>query len=454
MNRRTFLKGSSLVCAGALFPDWLNAAPQYASQALFDPSIYEANGAQTIMVFLYGGPSELSGNLANIDQIDALSQNSYRNYFYNLTNTANDCWQEAGGDIMESMISAGDMNLFRTCFSARREAEDNRAHGLCVSQNQRGMNNRLDTAGIFSNIAHVLYENGVIDGNTRLPFMSMEGESTFFAQGDLALPASMRPTAVSSQLENPFARRYDWYMFNEAERTAADSDSSVWESQPQLDRDMDAVAQAHNPGGKIRENFGKRAELDAFIDELNEAPLPDGITYPQYNDFAASMASAIKVLVNNPDTKVISVGTPTLGGWDDHDSAQNYVARMQELMQILEIAVNHIKAENKEGEINIMLFGEFGRNVNLNSASGWDHGNNQNVFTLLGKNYFNDLGIVGQTQVYDYGELNRLYLHPQTGSYAFEPFSIAATLYRMYGITNPEVLTGGHAAIGAGLLRR
>jgi len=106
--------------------------------------------------------------------------------------------------------------------------------------------------------------------------------------------------------------------------------------------------------------------------------------------------------------------------------------------------VAHLKAINKIDKVNIMVFGDFGRNVNLNSANGWDHGNLQNFYVLGGKDYFNHKGVVGETSLDVTGSLNRLWLKPKSGSYWFEPISIASTLYRLYGIENPDELTGGH----------
>jgi len=94
-----------------------------------------------------------------------------------------------------------------------------------------------------------------------------------------------------------------------------------------------------------------------------------------------------------------------------------------------------------------MVFSEFGRNVNLNSAKGWDHGNLQNLYVLGGKGYFNHKGVVGETVLGETGSINRLYLKPKKGSYQFEPLSIASTLYKIYGIENPEILTNGNAPI-------
>ena len=109
------------------------------------------------MVFLYGGASELAGNLSNIEAVKAASQSSYDNYFNGITVTPNGFWQEAGGSIMESLLGTSDLNVFRTCFSQIREDADNRSHGSCVSQNQRGVMHDNDSAGIFSVLAQTLY---------------------------------------------------------------------------------------------------------------------------------------------------------------------------------------------------------------------------------------------------------------------------------------------------------
>jgi uncharacterized protein (DUF1501 family) len=141
------------------------------------------------------------------------------------------------------------------------------------------------------------------------------------------------------------------------------------------------------------------------------------------------------------------MGTGGLGGWDDHNEARDYVSRTEELFVSLKSAMAHLKAVGKESSISIMVFGEFGRNVNLNAAFGWDHGNLQNLYVLGGKGYFTHRGVVGETVADAEGSINRLYLKPKAGTEQFEPLSIAATLYKAFGITNPEVLTDGNGAV-------
>ncbi len=450
MHRRIFLKTLSLVAASALLPTKVAANPINFSMIQFDENRYTQNNAQTIMVFLYGGPSELSGNLTNIEEINLSSQSDYNVYFNNtLTPTQNNFWQEAGGSVMEEMLASSDMNVFRTCYSQLRDDENNRSHGRCVSQNQRGVNSSNDTNGIFSILANTLYQNGMIDENTRLPFISMEGDSTFFRASDFTLETFLKPTAFSSDLDNPYFRgsTRPWYYYTNDERAT----SGYEDSRSSLDATLDRVAQLVNPEGRIKENFDKRVELDEFIQGLNDASIPANIEYPD-NLFSRKLSNAIKILSNNPDTKIISLGSGGLGGWDDHSEASDYPDKMEGLFNSLKVAMEHLKAEGKEGTTNIMVFGDFGRNVNLNNSFGWDHGNLQNLFLLGGKDYFNHVGVVGETKVTGTGEFNRLFLKPADNSYWFEPYSIAATIYSIYGITNPEYLTGGFGPIENGLL--
>lgn len=453
MSRRNFFKraaASSIPAVLTQLPMAADAAPIDFSQVQFDSAVNSQNNAQIIMVFLYGGPSELAGNLSNINEIKQASQSNYDNYFRGITPTTNQFWQEAGGTRMENLLASGDLNVFRTCYSQLRDDEGNRSHGRCVSQNQRGVNSDLDTSGIFSIIANTLYRNGAISSDTQLPILTMEGDSQFFSAPDFTLETFLKPTALSSNLDNPYVRQNEnnWFYYSSDERKI----SGYKQQRAALDLAMDQMAQSTNASGTIKENFQKRASLDTFIKNIDAQTTPDGVNYPN-NRFSERLQSAVKIMSANADTKIISLGGGGLGGWDDHNEARDYPERMEDLFASLEAAVAHIKAVNKEDDIGIMVWGDFGRNVNLNSALGWDHGNLQNLYTLCGKRFFNHVGVVGETQMTQYGKINRLYLKPQENSYWFEPYSVAATLYKVFGISNPEYLTGGFGEIKAGFLK-
>jgi len=439
INRRTFLKGIGALGISAVLPYSVNAADLNYDQINFDSSIYANNNAQTIIVYLYGGPSELGGNLTNLNEINAQSQNPYP--LNDMEVTEHGCWTQAGGDIMESLLTNGDMNLFRTCY---RTIDNLKAHGECTSQAQRGKNTD-EGAGIISNLTSILHHKGAItapgpndDIGKSISFVTMEGESIFFREDDLNLPSYLKPVALEKNSNNPYQRKwgYDNHIMNTDNNTT-------------LGKMFDSIAQNLNPEGKIKEAFDRRETLEKFMEEIDNINTP--VSYPPNNTFADRLKFAMNLLVHNEHTKVVSMGSPGLGGWDDHSNAiEGYTNRMNELMEAINAAVSHMESENRSN-INIVVFGEFGRNVNYNNSEGWDHGNNQNVYWIGGSDYMNNLGIVGETEIYGTGNNNRLYTRPTSSSPTFQVFSIAATIYKMYGITNPEILTEGNEPIN-GLL--
>lgn len=436
----------SLATMAALFPTRsYGANPVDLNGVQFDASIYQKNSAQTIMIYLYGGASELGGNLSNLEAIQQQSQNRYD--LNRVTATTNHFWQQAGGEAMERMLANGEMNIFRTCY---RQDHKTRSHGVCTSENQRGQLNLEDPtygAGVFSNLAKVLLNNGAINSETVLPFITMEGESGLFSEGPYNLEKFLRPSAMNEQLDNPYTRTLDAPLYTREE----------WKSDPRpkntaFSNTLDDLAQSVNGDEKIQNAFTRRATLETFIEEQKAKILPDGISYPD-SRFGRRLKAAVNVLIGNQDTKVISVGGGGLGGWDDHSNAiTSYQNRMSDLMNSIEVAMKHLKSEGKDN-VTIMAFCEFGRNANLNDSEGWDHGNNQNVYIFGGARYFNALGIVGTTELGPVESNNRLYLRPTANSYTFEPYAVAATIYKMYGITNPELLTQGYGAIDAGLFK-
>jgi len=454
MKRRDFIKLSLASGSAILAPSFGYSAPLDMENIEFSSTTYENNQAQTIIVFLYGGASQLGGNITNLSDIEKYSQNSYDSYFRGITPTQHGCWQEAGGAEMEQMISNGDMTLYRTCYSQVREDAGNKAHGVCTEQNQKG-SFETDGGGVIANIATILHAKGVVNENTLMPFVTMEGESTFYTEGHTALPGYLKPVGINENFDNPYererwtVRRWTYYSDIEREEDNYNSSDENGGFDPALTNAMDTLAQTQNEAGKIKDGFSKRGSLASFIKGIQNAETPDlgNDAYPENESFAEKLEAAIKLLDNNPDTKIITLGTGGLGGWDDHNDARDYVSRTEALFRSLRSAMAHIKKLEKEETINIMVFGEFGRNVNLNSAHGWDHGNLQNFYVLGGKRYYTHKGVVGETILDNTGSLNRLWLKPKSGTYWFEPLSIAATLYKIYGINNPETLTGGYGPV-------
>ena len=460
MDRRNFVKWIGFLAASAVLPYELARPRTLAARNLKAALLGEVNYVKpavmpkVITIFLYGGPSELAGNLTNIAEINANSQNKYpANLLPGAANgviTPNFFWTGAGGEVMESLIASGDMSVYRTI---NRIKDDSKAHGPSVFQNLVG-NLDMESPGVGTTLAAILAANqpfGKPVEQLILPFISFEGDSVIFRLGDLSVPFQLKPIALDSGFRNPYERSTNSFL--------ADQDPAIETLSRQV---SSALGEADK---KVNEAFDKRAELDTFIkasfssasvnqnlpqdQDANGVPLVDvnnnpvKIQYPNTN-FGNRLKAALSLAITNPDTLFISLGSAGLGGWDDHnDAIAEYTARMNELMQALNVAAKHMKLMGRN-DILINIFGDFGRNVNLNGSMGWDHGNNQNLYTLgaaavrpgaLGK-------IVGKTQRIGTAFENRQFTSPTSDSYQCEPFSIASSVYKYFGVQNPEILTG------------
>jgi hypothetical protein len=456
MNRRTFLKLAAMSGLTAMMPPVFLKRNAWA--ALPDTIQYQAPAVlpTIIHVFLYGGPSELAGNLSNIEEINANSQNPYPS---DIELTDNDFWGAAGGSIMETQLALGNLSIYRT---VNRIKSDTKGHGLSVTQNLVG---NLDEtgAGIATTLAAILeryYPFAKPIDELVLPFVSFEGDSKVFNLGDLNPTLAFRPMNLNENFANPYKRRAYWYLDGGDEGGANDL---ALEAMAREMGTLDAPRRA-----QVEEAFLKRGDLKLYIDEhfsqtIVEGSIPDDpdthdsdnpdqrhpIIYPA-NPFGVKLKAAVSLALTNPDTVFISMGSGGLGGWDDHSGGiDDYPIRMQDLFLALEAATKHLREAAKAGNASassvvINVFGDFGRNVNLNNSMGWDHGNNQNLYTLggwgiegraLGK-------LVGRTERIGTPFQNRQFTSPTADSYQCEPFSIASTIFKYFGVQNPEVLTG------------
>ena len=447
ITRRQFLKTTGLLGLSLALPPSLYKQEAKAASLGNIDYVAPSTIPQIINIFLYGGPSELSGNLTNIEDIIANSQNSYPSYLNpadaNSNLTPNQFWGDAGGSIMEELLSDGQMSIYRT---VNRIKENSRAHGSSVTQNLVG-NLDVFNPGIATTLAAILNTYNPFGKDIDelvMPFVSFEGESRVFNLGDLDVPLNLRPIALDSNFQNPYERSRNWKLDSSDDNTNNNRLDSLAQS---------VSSSGSNQYGKVNEAFLKRAELAEFIasrfnsDNITAAlPIdPDTsvqIQYPNSN-FGNRLRAAVSLAVGNPDTVFISLGSGGLGGWDDHSGAiEDYPGRMQGLMEALKVAAKHMALESANNIV-INVFGDFGRIVNLNNSMGWDHGNNQNFYTLggfgipgraLGK-------LVGKTKRIGAAFENRQFTSPTDDSYQCEPFSIASTIFSYFGVQNPEVLT-------------
>lgn len=523
MNKRNFLKSIAAVGGSALLPSSVNpfsmyktasAAVDYSSAIVNAPAVMP----QVITIFLYGGPSELSGNLTNIADIEVNSANSYADGFGNrilqndTTGDGSDGWitnngfwrgtqdddnphldnNGAGGRAMQTMLDNNQMSVYRTLF---KKLDGTRSHRESLLQSFKGSLDIEGSAGVGTKIAATLYQHRsqfegstvladgtaiddlVTGSNMLLPFVSFEGETRAYQQDpDFQIPLLFKGITLDEDFDNPFTRS-----------TPANSVS---------DADLNNLAAAIRTNeynqrfSAASGSFDLREELSDKIGNLatendnDSLPIiPAGVDadsvgltgggqlrYPGNNRYSDRIRAAVNLALVNPSSMYITVGGG-LGGWDDHNNGvNNYEDRMNDLFEVMKVAMLHIKYFNSNtlngvprttnDNIAINMFGDFGRRVNLNGNQGWDHGNNQNLYTFGGAlpGLRTALGtdalgkVVGTTVRVGEPGTNNQVTEPALNSYTAEPMSVAATVYSYFGVQNPEVLTRDDEFNPAGVL--
>lgn len=485
MKRRDFLKMTSALPVGLSMTALANrafaASPVYSSVSVSKPTVMP----QVINIFMYGGASELAGNLSNIADINANSQNDYtannafrstilqaatdndpanRSRFTDGQITANAFWKEAGGTHMEDMLAAGDMTVYRTIF---KKKSPTRSHRESIFMSHKGTIDIENSPGIGSRLALMLLQNkssyqGVTlgDGSTitdieslTLPFVSFEGESqTYALDPSNAIPLALRGLTMDRQFNNPYTR-------NSLAASEAAIEALREERLLAKAATRSKYAAAWNGFEKRIELEGKMQDLGALLDNTTGSAASLNVTYPNTN-FASQLEAAVTLAIHNPETLYMAVGTPGLGGWDDHNNGiDRYPNRMNDVMEAIKAAMAHIKAaqgvsqtikgntRTDTGNIIINVFGDFGRLVNLNGSGGWDHANNQNLYTFGGASVRPAkekaaLGqVIGTTHREGRSKENNQYTVPDSDSPTWEPMSVASSIYAYFGATNSHILT-------------
>ena len=519
MNKRNFLKSVAALGGSALLPSSLNplamyktasAAVNYAGANVIAPPVMP----QVINIFLYGGPSELSGNLSNIVDINNNSQNRYdvntafgtniinfdtlgngstglitRNGFWRGTPDGNQTHLDnngAGGRAMQFMLDNNHMSVYRTLF---KELDGTRSHRESLLQSFKGSLDIEGSPGVGTRIAAMLYqhrtlfENNTVladgspitdivnDPSMTLPFVSFEGDTRAYQQDpNFEIPLLYRGITLDQNFDNPYSR-------------GSNSNDTALE-------DLLLKTGVKIPGGTetqytnsqytgAADSFNLRAFMESKITNIRNAdndPLPvidpsdpdavtdaeslglspgDRVEYPD-NNYTDRIQAAVTLALANPSSLYIAVGGG-LGGWDDHNNGiDRYRNRMNDLFEVMKAAMLHIKyADSSKNtgapfttinpggptrttdNIVINMCGDFGRRVNLNGNQGWDHGNNQNLFTFGGAGVASaangganrQLGkVVGTTERVGSSGTNNQVTEPAPGSYKAEPMSVAATV--------------------------
>lgn len=505
MKRRDFLKLASALSASKAIPVSLGvgalaqqahaASPDYSAVTVTPPSIMP----QVINIFMYGGASELAGNLSNIADINTNSVNSYAEAFGDrilrteaeaLADagvndddweiTPNNFWRSAGGSHMEEMLAAGDMAVYRTIF---KEKSPTRSHRESIFMSHKGTTDIENSPGIGSRLALMMQQNAnIFEGvstadnlplgelnKLTLPFVSFEGDTqTYALDPNNTLPIYLRGLTMDDNFNNPYQRN----IFGNSSASDGAINTLLQARNTQIETNSAKYGKAYNA-------FEDREKLEANMDDLSALLSNDndagtqssaealGITYPG-GSFSDQIEAAVTLAIHNPQTLYMAVGTPGLGGWDDHNNGiDRYPDRMDDLMEAIKAGVAHIKASNGVATVGggtrahtdniiINVFGDFGRLVNLNNSGGWDHANNQNLYTFGGQGVRPTkeaaaMGtVVGVTERQGTSKANNQFTVP-VGDTKFEPMSIAASIYGYFGATNPQEMTSNDGRLEDGL---
>jgi len=337
MKRREFLKGLGALGVTAIAPD-IFTDKSFLSSAMASPAIASSlidNGVpavtpQVINIFLYGGASELAGNLSNIQDIHRASQSKYDELNPNFLNaydpvnanpndlaqgnvgqvTPNAFWAHAGGIIMEDMLLDGDMSVYRTC---NRRKNNTRAHRPSIFSTQKGTLDIDNAPGMGSTLAGVFAQHrGAFEGafgksleELIMPMVSFEGESTIFAPDPNAtnqIPLSLKSVGLSANFDNPYQRGSE-------PAEAADLDAMVdrkMKANPgaiDTDPDFDELTDDYGERfKKVSESFLNHRKLavlvnnfrDILIDPDALPLLPEGDPDGSNPDFSTALFNAFQ----------------------------------------------------------------------------------------------------------------------------------------------------------------
>jgi hypothetical protein len=309
--------------------------------------------------------------------------------------------------------------------------------------------------------------------NVILPFVSFEGDTRAFATDpDFSVPLLLRGTTLDENLQDPYTRQ------NDGNAAVLDAMVSRKLADPAYNARFGGVIGSNNLRQYLAQRIGSIQDASGFLpavadpDATNLGIAPGALlSYPGNNRYSSRIQAAVTLAVENPSSMYITVGGG-LGGWDDHNNAiDNYRSRMTQLFAALKAAALHIKYSGTQtagvvstpgsaaagipmarrtDNIIINVFGDFGRRVNLNNSQGWDHGNNQNLWTIGGAGVasvanggaLRQLGkVVGRTQRVGTPGTNNQVTEPAAGSYEMEPMSVASSIYSYFGAQNPQILT-------------
>jgi uncharacterized protein (DUF1501 family) len=132
------------------------------------------------------------------------------------------------------------------------------------------------------------------------------------------------------------------------------------------------------------ESLIRRGTLQALAgsDELQRvaATYQSPIKYPANNGLAGQLKTVAQVIAGDLGTRLFSV---SMGGFDTHtNQALNQAKLFGQLGDAIEAFMQDLANMNKQDDVTIMTFSEFGRRVKQNGGNGTDHGTAEPMFII------------------------------------------------------------------------
>lgn len=132
--------------------------------------------------------------------------------------------------------------------------------------------------------------------------------------------------------------------------------------------------------GYLYKTMAETQSSAQYIEETSKVYKSKAV-YPN-NAFANQLKTVARFICSGLQTRVYYV---SLSGFDTHTGQVNQQARLlQRYSEAMAAFIKELKANNRLNDTLVMTFSEFGRRVGQNASNGTDHGTANNVFVFGG----------------------------------------------------------------------
>jgi uncharacterized protein (DUF1501 family) len=149
---------------------------------------------------------------------------------------------------------------------------------------------------------------------------------------------------------------------------------------------LQALQNIYNQAGSFSpfESLIRQGTLDALAgsDELQKmaASYQSSVEYPKNNGLANQLQLVAQVIAGNVGTRLFSV---SMGGFDTHANQKDHHATLlTQLGQAVDAFMQDLASMQRQDDVVLMTFSEFGRRARQNASDGTDHGTAEPMFVI------------------------------------------------------------------------